>query len=420
VAQDLGPFHILAGPNASGKSSFLDVPAMMRDILRRGVEDAVTTREIPDYSYLFWMRQGKRFELAIEAQIPKQHRCGAAYQIELERDGPGIGVPSATSPVCRYAIAVGEDEKGDFGILDEWLGFVPGRSGNTSQAPPRGDLLGAPQPPTPLLAVGRAGPSHCILNSRRGVATFHNEAGGLDQKGYVFNLGTRKAALAGLPEDEEQFPVGAWFKRLLESEVQTLMLSAEAMRRPSPPQAKRSMWADGSSFPWILDDFLSRPGNGLVEQWLEHVRMGLPGLRSVRVFHRPEDNHRCIVVSYANGLELPSWSLSDGTLRFLALTLLAYLPDFTGTYLIEEPENGIHPTAVDLVFDALAAIYDGQVLVATHSPALVGVAKPEQILCFARSDEDGVTITSGDKHPGLRHWKGEVDLGTLFASGVLG
>jgi len=242
----------------------------------------------------------------------------------------------------------------------------------------------------------------------------------LDQKGYVFNLGTRKAALAGLPEDEEQFPVGAWFKRLLESEVQTLMLSAEAMRRPSPPQAKRSMWADGSSFPWILDEFLSRPGNDLIGRWIEHVRMGLPGLQSVRIFHRPEDNHKCIVVSYANGLELPSWSLSDGTLRFLALTLLAYLPDFTGTYLIEEPENGIHPTAVDLVFDSLNAIYDGQVLVATHSPALVGVAKPEQVLCFARSDEDGVTITPGSRHPGLRHWKGEVDLGTLFASGVLG
>jgi predicted ATPase len=421
VAQDLGPFHILAGPNASGKSSFLDVPAMMRDILRHGTEDAVATREIPDYSYLFWMRQGKRFELAIEAQIPEHHRREAEHQIELERDGTGVdGASKATPPVCRYAIAVGEDEKGEFGVLAEGLGFGPGRPAEAAETPPRRDLFDVLQPPTSLLAVGRGEPWHTILHSRNGVASFHAETGDLDRKAYFFTLGTRKAALADLPEDEQQFPVGVWFKSLLRSDIQTLMLSPEAMRRPSPPQAKRNMMADGSSFPWVLDDFLSRPGNGLIEQWIEHVRMGLPGLRSVRVFHRPEDNHKCIVVSYANGLELPSWSLSDGTLRFLALTLLAYLPDFTGTYLIEEPENGIHPTAVELVYESLRSVYDGQVLVATHSPAVLSLAELNQVLCFDKTDEEGVRIIPGHQHPRLRHWKGEVSLGTLFAGGVLG
>lgn len=73
---------------------------------------------------------------------------------------------------------------------------------------------------------------------------------------------------------------------------------------------------------------------------------------------------------YRNGLQAPSWLVSDGTLRFLALTLLAYLPDPAGPYLIEEPENGIHPRNVETVFESLSSVYDAQVLLATHSPGV--------------------------------------------------
>ena len=48
--------------------------------------------------------------------------------------------------------------------------------------------------------------------------------------------------------------------------------------------------------------------------------------RMSRRCKRPEDGHRYLVVHYRNGFEAPSWLVSDGTLRFLALTLLAYLP----------------------------------------------------------------------------------------------
>ena len=57
-------------------------------------------------------------------------------------------------------------------------------------------------------------------------------------------------------------------------------------------------------------------------------------------------------------------------MRFLALTLLAYLPDPAGPYLIEEPENGIHPRNVETVFESLSSVYDAQVLLATHSPGV--------------------------------------------------
>ena len=61
-----------------------------------------------------------------------------------------------------------------------------------------------------------------------------------------------------------------------------------------------------------------------------------------------------------------------------------------------------------------------QVFLATHSPVILGVAQLNQVLCFAKTKEGATDIVAGPDHPGLKHWKGEIDLGTLFASGVLG
>ncbi len=58
--------------------------------------------------------------------------------------------------------------------------------------------------------------------------------------------------------------------------------------------------------------------------------------------------------------EVPSWLLSDGTLRLMALTLIAFasLPE-PRTYLVEEPENGLHPLAIQVVSDVLSQPPEG-------------------------------------------------------------
>jgi predicted ATPase len=112
--------------------------------------------------------------------------------------------------------------------------------------------------------------------------------------------------------------------------------------------------------------------------------------------------------------------VSDGTLRLTALTLPAYLVDLRGIYLIEEPENGIHPSAVATAYDSLSSMYSAQVLLATHSPVVLNAAKVDDVLCFGK-DEDGSTdIVLGSEHPRLIEWRGSDNLGTLLAAGVLG
>ena len=98
----------------------------------------------------------------------------------------------------------------------------------------------------------------------------------------------------------------------------------------------------------------------------------------------------------------------------------AYLNDLQGIYLIEEPENGIHPSAVATVFDSLSSVYDAQVLLATHSPVVLNAADVGNVLCFAKDDSGSTDIVLGTEHPMLQEWRREANLGTLLASGVLG
>jgi hypothetical protein len=68
----------------------------------------------------------------------------------------------------------------------------------------------------------------------------------------------------------------------------------------------------------------------------------------------------------------------------------------------------------------LTSVVDGQVLCASHSPVVLRLLEPSQILCLAKDPDGATDVISGDRHPRLREWRGERDLGDVFAAGILG
>ena len=134
-----------------------------------------------------------------------------------------------------------------------------------------------------------------------------------------------------------------------------------------------------------------------------------------------EDDHRAyLMLSYGAGIEVPSWSVSEGTLRLLVLTVIAYLPDTGQIHLIEELENGIHPLAIEAVYQSLSSVYGSHVFATTHSPTLLGCASPREVLCFAADPEGATDVISGADHPRLGEWRRAADMDLLFAPDVLG
>ncbi len=268
-------------------------------------------------------------------------------------------------------------------------------------------------------SVTRSGWQAVVIKSLDENVNFNPEVRG-QKKGWAhsFKLGPQKTALGNLPSDETNFPASTWLKELLIEGVQSFVLNSAMIRKPSPPNQRRGFRTDGSNLPWVINQLQQYPERS--RDWIRHLRTALPDLKDVSSSLRAEDRHRYLNLIYQSGLVVPSWMASDGTLRLLALTLPAYLPDFKGIYLIEEPENGIHPKAVETVFQSLSSVYDAQILLASHSPVILSCAKASSLLCFAKNEEGATDIVTGDNHPRLLEWKGETNIGVLFAAGVLG
>lgn len=113
--------------------------------------------------------------------------------------------------------------------------------------------------------------------------------------------------------------------------------------------------------------------------------------------------------------------LSDGTLRFICLTTLLMQPSelLPDTVLIDEPELGLHPYAINLLADMIKQVAETkQVIVSTQSVELLNAFEPENIIVAER--EHGATIFKRLDQNMLAEWLEEYSLGELWKRNVLG
>ncbi len=402
VDRSLAPFQALVGPNASGKTTFLDVIAFLGELMCNRGDVLRTVRDRSSvFESLLWKGEGQSFQLAVEAMIPES--------ITRKMGRPYLGLP-----LLRYELEVGmvDNEIGlDREIL--WICPQPIRGQlNERNGFPRSDELSAGE----LFANMTTNDGSPLILKSGKLALFNMHNGATNDQSFM--VGRGKSALASQPDDETFYPATTWFKSMLENGVQHLVLDSLTLRKPSAPGMGRGFKPDGSNLPWVVAEL--RKDAERFQKWLEHVRTALEDIIDITVIERPEDRHAYLVIHYANGAKVPSWLASDGTLRMLALTIPAYLTDLEGVFLIEEPENGVHPKALETVLQSLMSIRNCQVLMATHSPVALNMLEARDILCFAKDSEGATDIVSGLEHPALQEWKlGEPSLGVLFASGVL-
>ena len=409
VSQELKPFQILVGPNASGKTTFLDVIAFLGKLVSDGLEAAVyeRTQNLED---LLWRRTGKKFDLAVEAEIPEDYR-------QTDKTGQQLDT-------IRYEVSIGfGNGSGETSILNEQVLLKSSSDSSKLQQdvfPQLDRLFSGPQ--GTIITRPRDKKSRTAMRKvPGGNDNFYSEVTAKSGRSWApsFKLGPQKSTLGNLPADESKFPASTWLKQMLIDGVQKLVLNSMLIRKASPPGQIRGFKPDGSNLPWVIHR-LKETSPERFTDWIAHLQTALPDIGDIETIERQDDRHRYLVIHYEGGLDVPSWTASDGTLRLLALTIPAYITDLTGIYLIEEPENGIHPRAVESVYQSLSSTYNAQILMASHSPVILSVAQHNEVLCFSKTCEGSTEIVSGDKHPKLKDWRGEVDLGTLFASGVLG
>lgn len=423
----LGPFTCIAGPNGAGKSNLFDLIAFMSALADRPlVEAARTVRGARG-------RGGSLRNLFLRVGDEIVEDMSITTEMVISPEGmDDLGQKArASMTYLRYTLKLRyrpEDPtrgSGGLEIVHEELDRV--RRAEARQA------LGFPcsrawLESTVSIPDQRRAVPYISMEKPNGEESPLGEGGERDaprtirlhqdraEGGEAIGGGRPRRVLASaLPRtvlssvnDATEFRTVVLARREMQSWRQ-LHLEPTALRSPDEFTSPRSLGVDGAHIPATLLRLArvaeaARPKEGseaLYARVANRLSELIRGVKSVSV---DIDERRELLSVLLTDLQRTSYSaesLSDGTLRFLALAVLEEDPESRGLLCMEEPENGIHPARVPamlalvqaLATDTAAPVAEDnplrQVIINTHSPSVVAEV-PDASLLVAREVQKGV------------------------------
>ena len=111
--------------------------------------------------------------------------------------------------------------------------------------------------------------------------------------------------------------------------------------------------------------------------------------------------------------------LSDGAIRFIALTVLFMQPNLPQTIIIDEPELGLHPAAIAKLSGMIqsAAAKGCQIIAATQSTDLIAHFAPEDIITVDQTR--GASVFQRLNSATLQHWLEEYTIDDLWKRNII-
>lgn len=409
VDVSFGPFTCIAGANGVGKSNLLDAIVFLSALAEGTLLDAALSvrdqgSKSGDIRGLFH-HVGDRFdeEMTFEAEM-----------IIPASGTDDLGQPAkATATFVRYAVSLrymdeeGARSPGPLELVKEELNSIPIRE------------TALHLPFHPSTAWRKEG----VLNQRRSPRYISTEGIGAERVVRVHQDGgssgkPQSLLAANLPRtvlsaaNSAESPTATLVKREMQS-WRLLRLEPSSLREPDSFTAPFELASDGAHMPATLFHLANAPTEAGVDSAAVYAEVAnrlsqlIDDVRSVSVDRDGRRQLLTIFVKGRDGTAYPARALSDGTLRFLALTVLSVKPDARELICMEEPENGIHPERIPAMIQLLRDMTsdvgeqqadDGgehlrQVIINTHSPSVV-MQVPDDSLLMAESVEvirDGVS-----------------------------
>ena len=367
---DLQSLNVLIGPNASGKSNFIETFELLRAL---PTDLAGAVRASGGVSELLW-----------KGSLAPQP---AALDAEVDPAGDGSG------PRLRYRLSFGAIGP-EISILDELIGDP--QAGRGSEGPHYSFDYGCPE-----VSIRVRTPDGPRLEKR----TPHERA-------WAQSVLARRRDRDLYPE---LFELGEVF-----SGIRTFCdwtFGGHGARRPQRTDLPADrLLPDASNLALVVNRIEHKRGPILDE----HLKRFFPRFKRMTT---PIEGGAVQFHLHEAGLREPisAARLSDGTIRFVALLATLFSPSPPPLVCIDEPELGLHPDAVALLADLLVEASDRmQLVVTTHSDALVSAltSQPDAIVACERPGA-GTELRRLDPKQ-LASWLEDYRLGDLWRLGELG
>jgi predicted ATPase len=396
-----GPFTCVTGGNGVGKSNLFDAILFLSALADRPLADAALSvrnggGRTTDVRGLFYRAGGQYAE---------------AMSFEAEMIVPGESVDAlgqrvtASTTFLRYTVALAfrpdetQRSAGRLEILREELDHI-----NIGEATKH------------LLFPNKPVWRRSVVHGRRAMPFISTEGAGADRVIVLHQDGSGGGPIARsaapLPRtvlsvaNTAATPTALLARREMQS-WRLLHLEPSALRQPDELAASTRLGPAGAHLPSALYHFAAQharqegiPEEEAADRVYRRVTDRLSTLiEEVSAVWVDRDQRREMLTLYTadrSGTAHPARALSDGTLRFLALAVLAQDPDASGLLCLEEPENGIHPERIpamirlaqDLATDTTEPVGPAnplrQVIVNTHSPAVIREMADDRLLIAER------------------------------------
>ena len=382
----VGPFTVIVGANASGKSNIRDAFRFLH-----GVGRGYTLAEIIGGKY----GDGGQIEWAgIRGAMEEIIRFGQpSFSLQVEEKD------------AVYKIEVGRNESGDaaFRVNRETLKTQLGTIFTSTSV---GD--GPVNVQFDVL--------HLLPRKKRdaaGIDDIAHAEGRPNQPGLTQIQGHKMS-----PWVQEYYADG--LKKVL-AKMRFLDLEPYQLRQPAFP-GQTVLGDRGEHLPTVLQAICedSQRKETLVA-WISE----LPPM-DVRDFEFPTDPSGRVHLAFleADGRKVSACAAADGTLRFLAMLALLLGPDPNGLYFFEEIDNGIHPARQWLLLELIqkqTAKQGFQVITTTHSPDLLTMVNDEtfnntSVVCRLEDADDAI-IRPVAELPRAGELRTSQGLGNLLSGG---
>jgi len=401
----LSELSVLFGPNASGKSNFLDCLQLLSKLATsRTIKEAFEPpyRGKPLESFTFGEQGIKgslekdRLSFSIEVDVRLSDAVVDAVNRQIKEMRRSSSQESESGKEAKTASAVRErnlryrievemlPKSGILRVADEYLAALNSQGEPTGKRKPflsrEGDRLH-------LRLEGQAHPSY--------------------YERYLDH------SILSLPHYPPHYPHLVAMRKELENWLFFYFEPRERMRAANPVKEVRHIGLMGEELASFLNTLkaLDERQFRAVEKALHTIMPNVQGI-GVEVSNLGEVE----LTLKENGIPVPARILSEGTLRILGLLSLAGAKEQPSLIGFEEPENGIHPRRIQLVAELLktrASSGETQYIVTTHSPLLPDLVSDESLFVCKRVD--GETCIEPFAAWGALAKKGEVDRALMEA-----